>query len=235
MGHTAKFLNPGEEVALDVRPHWKYLAGPVFAVAVVLAGAGYALAANFPRWAELVLAAVLVVCLVWLVARYTRWTTTHFMVTNQRLVLRKGIFGRSGREIFLDRLTDISYHQSLVDRLVGAGDILLESPGRDSQEVFEDLPHPVLIQNEINRLVSFHHSQYGPVGGGVAGAPVGAAYAGGTAGGGATSGPGDAGDGGTGPGAGLAEQLDQLDQLRKRGVISRREFAAKKAELLSRM
>ena len=33
----------------------------------------------------------------------------------------------------------------------------------------------------------------------------------------------------------VAEQLSQLDDLRRRGVISRREFAAKKSELLSRM
>jgi hypothetical protein len=33
----------------------------------------------------------------------------------------------------------------------------------------------------------------------------------------------------------VADQLSQLDDLRRRGVISRREFAAKKAELLQRM
>ena len=90
----------------------------------------------------------------WLVGRYVRWTTTSFAVTSERLVLRKGVLRRTGREIRLDSLTDISYSQSLLDRMLGCGDILLESPGRDSQEVFPDLPHPVTIQNEIYRLIN---------------------------------------------------------------------------------
>ena len=38
-----------------------------------------------------------------------------------------------------------------------------------------------------------------------------------------------------GPGPSIPAQLDQLDDLRKRGVITEAEFAAKKAELLNRM
>ena len=75
--------------------------------------------------------------------RYIRWVTTSFVVTTERLILRKGILRRTVREILLDRLTDITYNQTLLDRILGCGDILLESPGRDSQEVFPDLPHPV--------------------------------------------------------------------------------------------
>ena len=41
MGYPEKSLNPGEQIAIDVRPHWKYLAGPIFAVAVVVVGSGY--------------------------------------------------------------------------------------------------------------------------------------------------------------------------------------------------
>jgi membrane protein YdbS with pleckstrin-like domain len=232
MGYPARLLNPGEQLAVDVRPHWKYLAGPAFALIIVLAGAVAALVENVPQWAELAVAAVLVLCVAWLGARYVRWTTTSFAVTSERLVLRKGVLRRTGREIRLDSLTDISYSQSLLDRLLRCGDILLESPGRDSQEVFEDLPHPVSIQNEIYRLLDQRR-----------GAAPGAAWQAASpssAGVLATQVPGpDVGTGASTTAANeeqtVAEQLSQLDDLRKRGVISRREFAAKKAELLSRM
>lgn len=154
MGYPEKSLNPGEQIAIDVRPHWKYLAGPIFAVAVVVIGSVVALVEDVPHWAELALAVLLVLCLLWLLGRYTRWVTTSFVVTNERLILRKGILRHTVREILLDRLTDITYNQSLLDRILGCGDILLESPGRDSQEVFPDLPHPVRIQNEIYRLIN---------------------------------------------------------------------------------
>jgi len=248
MGYPEKSLNPGEQVAIDVRPHWKYLAGPIFAVAVVVVGSVVALVENVPHWAELALAALLVLCLLWLAGRYTRWVTTSFVVTTERLILRKGILRHTVREILLDRLTDITYNQSLLDRMMGCGDILLESPGRDSQEVFPDLPHPVRIQNEIYRLIN----QRRP-GAWVAGTGDPAAASAGAASGPANAVAGLAPAPGSSPGpapfAGVAatdvpagprepsvaDQLSQLDDLRKRGVISRREFAAKKAELLSRM
>jgi membrane protein YdbS with pleckstrin-like domain len=256
MGYPEKSLNPGEQIAIDVRPHWKYLAGPIFAVAVVVVGSVVALAEAAPHWAELALAVLLVVCLLWLLGRYTRWVTTSFVVTNDRLILRKGILRHSVREILLDRLTDITYNQTLFDRILGCGDILLESPGRDSQEVFPDLPHPVRIQNEIYRLINERRPGAWVAGtgdpaaastsasGSRAAAP-GAGFAG-SAAGAAPSAPGAspspapfagvaATDAPGGREASVADQLSQLDDLRKRGVISRREFAAKKAELLSRM
>jgi membrane protein YdbS with pleckstrin-like domain len=283
MGFPTKMLNPGEQVFVDVRPHWKYLFAPILAVAVALGGSIAALVAQVPRWAEYVLGVVLVVCLVWLAGRYLRWATTSFVTTNERLVIRKGVIRRQGREILLDRITDISYSQSLGDRILRCGDVMLESPGRDSPEVFPDLPRPVGIQNEIYRLIN--ERRIGPPAGGPAlagaggwepppgpdggagpqlagapgtagaGRPAGGVGPGGTLvapmvsgepGGGAGGAAGTAGAGagaagttvagtGAGPGPSLAEQLSQLGDLRKRHVISRREFAAKKAEILSRM
>ncbi len=139
----------------------------------------------------------------------------------------------------MDRLTDISYNQSLFDRLLRCGDVLIESPGRDSPEVFPDLPHPVAIQNEIYRLINERRGapavagtgDWAPgspgAGPGLAGPPPAPAPG---------AGPGEVGapEGAPG-GSSVAEQLSQLDDLRKRRVLSRREFAAKKAELLSRM
>ena len=231
MGYPQKLLNPGEQLAVDVGPHWKYLALPAFAVLLVITGAVVALAAQVPRWAELAIAGVMVVSLLWLAVRYLRWATTSFVATNQRLIMRRGVLRRTGREILLDRLADITYRQTLTDRLLGCGDILLESPGRQGQEVLVDLPHAVRIQNEICRLVNQRQGVIGPSGGwraATAPAPTGPTVT-------------DAGPQSVGAATGalaeptVAEQLSQLDDLRRRGVISRREFAAKKSELLSRM
>jgi membrane protein YdbS with pleckstrin-like domain len=256
VGYPRKLLNPGERVAVDVGPHWKYMVRPGVVVVLALALSVEALGAETDRWEQLALAAVLVLCLLWLGTRYLRWATTSFTVTNERLILRKGVLRRSWREILLDRLTDISCRQTLGDRLLGCGDIVLESPGRDGQEVFPGLPHPLRIQKEIYRLINERRLAV-PTGGGAPGANAGGAGAasksGGASGGRAARGAGAVGappptafsataassaaDSGTRTvvEATLAEQLSQLNDLRRRGVISRREYAAKKAELLARM
>ena len=68
---------------------------------------------------------------------------------SSRIIDRRGILRRSGREIPLTALSDIGYRQTIFDRVIGAGDVVIESAGRDGQEVFPDLRHPARIQNEI--------------------------------------------------------------------------------------
>ena len=267
MGFPAKLLNPGEEVALDLRPHWKFLSAPACTVVAMAAGSLAALIEGIPRLADLALAAALVLCLLWLAGRWLRWASSSFVVTTQRLVVRRGVLRRTAREILLDRLTDISSSQTLLDRLLRCGDVLVESPGRDSPEVFKDLPRPAAVRNLICQLVVQSRAG-GFSGGGVSasGFSTGGFSTGGFTAGGFTAGGFSAGGfsagGGTvpdrpedeGPGRGwgarlreepglgapggpedIAGQLARLGELRRRGVISRREFATKKAELLSRM
>jgi uncharacterized membrane protein YdbT with pleckstrin-like domain len=158
VGLPARHLNPGEEVVLYVRPHWKSLARPVFVSVVALAGAIAALIYGVPGWAEEALGALLLVCLFWLGARYLRWATTSLALTTQRLVMRRGVLSRQTKEMLVDRLTDISCHQGLLDRLLRCGDVLIETPGKDSPEVFPNLPRPTSIQNEIYRVINERRS-----------------------------------------------------------------------------
>ena len=199
-----KRLADGENVVVDVRPHWWYLAGPVTLLAIVIAGAVTALVKSAPTWTNWVIVVVLAVAVLWLVARYLRWVTTRLIVTSARIIERRGLLGRSGREIPILALTDIGYHQSIFERIIGAGDVVLEAAGRDSREVFRDLPHPAAIHNEIYAQMQYQRTGRG--GGPAAPAP-----------------------------ASIPEQIDQLDQLRRRGVITDEEFAAKKADLLNRL
>jgi membrane protein YdbS with pleckstrin-like domain len=193
-----KNLAPDETVYVDVRPHWWFLAGPVALLALFIIGAIAALVDGVPGWTHWLIVGALVGAAGWLVARYMRWRTTRLLVTSSRIMERRGILGRSGREIPLSALTDIGYRQSIFERIIRCGDVVIESAGRDGQEVFTDLPHPQDIHNEI-----YAHL------------------------------PGRSGPAPAAPN--IPQQIDQLDQLRRRGVISEAEFEAKKAQLLERM
>jgi len=199
----ARLLNDGEEVAVEVHPHWKFLVAPVAALVAVLAGAIAAAVLGAPAAAVWVVVAALLLAIVWLLGRYARWKTIALVVTNLRVIDRRGLLAKSGREIPLDHLCDISYRQSIPDRLTGCGDVLLESAGRDSVEVFPDLPRPARIQNEIYRQLNARNQRVAPL-------PP-------------TSGP------------SIPQQIAQLDDLRRQGILTQAEFDAKKAELLSRL
>jgi membrane protein YdbS with pleckstrin-like domain len=204
MGFPTKHLNDNEQIILEVHPHWWYLTGPLAATFVSFVGAIAILFWNW-HWA-IPVAVVLLASLAWLVRRYFRWRTTTFTLTTQRLIHRSGVFGRSSREIPLDHLTDVSYHQTFLDRLIGAGDLSLESAGRDSRETFPDLPRPAQLQNFIYRQIEAGKTRSASPP--MAPPPLQAS---------------------------VPDQIDQLDELRRRGVLSQAEFEAKKADLLDRM
>ena len=204
MAFPTKLLNDGEQVVLDLHPHWWFLAPPVAAVVVTLVATVAAVAATHVKALQYILAGLLVLTVVWLLVRYARWISTSLVLTNHRLVHRTGILAKSGREIPLDHINDITYRQRIFERLIGAGDVVIESAGRESQEVFEDLPKPGRIQNEIYRQIDEAKGRMADRMAGRAELSV-------------------------------PEQIEKLDELRRRGVLTQAEFDAKKAQLLDRL
>ena len=84
---------------------------------------------------------------------YLQWTTTNFVVTNERLVSRKGVISKEGIEIPLDRINTVFFNQSIFERIIGAGDLGIESAGEGGRQEFTDIRKPNLVQNEIYRQV----------------------------------------------------------------------------------
>jgi uncharacterized membrane protein YdbT with pleckstrin-like domain len=202
MPFPKKYLNEGEEIILDLRPHWFYLAGPVTALAAALILA--LVVRDRSAWILFPVLALAVVALLWFLGRYAKWITTNFVLTSDRLIYRSGVASRQGREIPLERLNDVSFHQSLLQRMLGAGDLLVESGGERGQEQFGSFAHPQDTQNEVHRAIEAASARDADR---MAGrrelSPL--------------------------------EQLEKLEELRQRGVITQAEFELKKAKLLDRL
>jgi uncharacterized membrane protein YdbT with pleckstrin-like domain len=82
--------------------------------------------------------------------RYLKWRTTYFVITSDRLIFRYGVIGKAGIEIPLERVNNVNFKQSIFERVIGAGDLLIESGGEDGQQRFTDVPHPDKVQNLIH-------------------------------------------------------------------------------------
>jgi membrane protein YdbS with pleckstrin-like domain len=204
----SQLLNDNEEVVLDLRPHWIYMVQPVLAIlgAILLGILILDLDIDFTK----IPAAVVVLgCLAWFGIRYMKWTSTNFVVTTERVIHRVGVISKHGIEIPLDRVNTVFFHQSIFERLIGAGDLGIESAGEKGSETFEDVRKPAIVQNEIYRQMEANSNRI--YGGGRHAMPTQDA------------------------GASIPEQIEKLDELRRKGVISEQEFAAKKADLLNRM
>ena len=60
--------------------------------------------------------------LVGLLVQAVKWSRTHFVVTNHRVIYREGVVARIGVEIPISRVNNVNFHQSFIERLVGAGE-----------------------------------------------------------------------------------------------------------------
>ena len=88
--------------------------------------------------------------LAWVIVRYLKWRTTYFVITSDRLIFRNGVIGKSGIEIPLERVNNVNFKQGIFERIIGAGDLLIESGGEDGQQRFSDISHPDRVQNLIH-------------------------------------------------------------------------------------
>jgi uncharacterized membrane protein YdbT with pleckstrin-like domain len=210
-----KLINQGEEVVLDLRPHWWFMAEPTVALlgSTALGIVAWQLFDEDPRSTyEDVLTyaaiALILLSLVWFIVRYFKWVTTNFVVTSERVIFRVGVLAKRGIEIPLERINTVFFNQTIFERMLGAGDLAIESGGETGKQNFSDIRRPSLVQNEIYRQMEANNTRM---------------YAGRQAGMPAPT------------GESITEQIARLDELRKQGVISDAEFSAKKTELLGRM
>ncbi|MGV3759493.1 MAG: PH domain-containing protein [Actinomycetota bacterium] len=209
MAFSRKLLNDGEDIALDLHPHWEFFLKPGAAlVAAVVFGVWVLAGITDPPAALEALAGILVlISLVWFGITYARWVTTNFVVTTDRLIYRHGVLSKKGIEIPLERVNTVFFSQSIVERVLGSGDLVIESAGEQGRQNFSNVRKPSAVQNEIYRQMEANENRkFDRIGGGPRPAE-----------------------------ASIPEQIQQLDALRQQGVLTEAEFQAKKADLLRRM
>lgn len=208
MAFPADYLHPNEELVLDLKPHWFTLAPSLAALVVALVVGLIVVTSDVHSVVNILVGVLLVAAVAWFGTEYARWTSTHFVLTSDRLIHRSGIISRNGIEIPLERINTVFSSQTVFERMIGAGDLVIESASAEGRQEFHDMRKPSSIQNEIYIAMEENENRkYDRIGGGQA-APA------------APS---------------IAEQIEQLDSLRQRGLISEDEFSRKKSELLDRM
>ena len=206
MPFPRRLLIEGEELVLDLRPHPIALVRAITVTILIAAAWAFAL----PRLPEaghdvlfwtLIVAGVIAFIL-WPVRDTVRYLTSHFVVTSDRVIHRQGWIAKSSMEIPLEAMNDVRFHQGIFERVIGAGDLIIESAGERGRQVFEDIRDPEEVQKTIyqqgerNQQRMFH---------------------------GRTTGT-------TAPSA--TSELERLADLRARGVLTEEEFQAQKRRIL---
>lgn len=167
MGYPENVLARDEQVVLHRHPHWKRLIGPVLILLVATAAAGVGLGfVNSQTWDSTAKQIVMIVIgVIWLVIvcwltlwPFLNWWTTHFVITDRRVMYRHGLLTRSGIDIPLARINSVEFRHALLDRMLRTGTLIIESASQDPLE-FHDIPrvehvHSLLYHEVFDTLGS---------------------------------------------------------------------------------
>jgi uncharacterized membrane protein YdbT with pleckstrin-like domain len=204
---SRKLLNEGEDVVLDLHPHWEFFVRSGAALLATVALGVWIMVGwgDAPGWVEAIAGILVLVALAWFGLTYARWVTTNFVVTTDRLIYRHGVLSKHGIEIPLERVNTVFFSQSILERMLGSGDLVIESAGEMGRQSFSNVRKPSAVQNEIYRQMEENENRkFDRIGGRTASASI-------------------------------PDQIAQLEQLRQQGVLTQAEFDAKKQQLLDRM
>jgi uncharacterized membrane protein YdbT with pleckstrin-like domain len=203
MPYPQKLLNDNETLVLDLHPHWWYFIEAAVALVISVVLAILALALDWPNWVRWLFLVLIVLSAVWLLARFLKWLTTHFVVTSDRVIFRHGLFAKAGIEIPLERINAVHFNQGIIERILGAGDLMIESGAEMGQQRFTDVRHPDDVTNTIHQQMDANEDRmYGGLRGNNA-----ASYD-------------------------VAGQLEKLEGMLQRGTITQEEFDSQKRKLL---
>jgi uncharacterized membrane protein YdbT with pleckstrin-like domain len=208
VGISASHLHNDERIVLDLHPHWVMMVKAV--VALVAATAlgiflwvrldGDGTWQTIVSWIGILL---ILASLGWFAQRWLTWYSTNFVVTTDRCIYRSGVLSKKGIEIPLERINTVFFEQGIMDRMVRAGTLVIESAGEQGRQTFEDVKNPINVQKVLyQQMEDNENRKFDRI----------------RAPGGGTS---------------TADEIAKLAALRDQGALSDAEFEAQKARLLN--
>lgn len=158
MGFSDGVLTADEEIVAHLRPHGKAAVRPTL-VLLMTVGTATMTAVVLPgnpggRLGSLVVGAVcLVLALVRGVWPLAVWRCTHYVFTNERILLQDGVLTRERRDLPLGRVNDHSTTQGPLERMLGCGTLTIDVIGDREPAVLVAVPGIARVQTMLYELV----------------------------------------------------------------------------------
>ena len=207
MPFPRRLLIPDEQLVLDLRPHPIALVMPAVLTIVAFVAAAWLSANTTVDW--LWWALFLLVVLLYPVPKLIAWLTSNFAVTSDRVIHRQGFIAKRSMEIPLEAINDVRFEQGILDRIVGAGTLVISSASEFGRNSFDNIRNPEGVQMAIYEQGESNKKRM---------------YQGSAGGQGSPPPPPTA--------LSTTTELERLAKLRAEGVLSEEEFQAQKAKIL---
>lgn len=155
LSKNKSFLLPNEQIVFQANPHWLFLLvsmGQIFLFfflyyffACPFLGFMVQALEHYCYFAALLI--LIFICLVFCLD----WKFNRLYLTNFRLIKERGIIGKRYMSVHLTNIEDITCTFGILGRILGYGDLAIESAGTHGQMVFKGIPKPIRMKTLIER------------------------------------------------------------------------------------
>ncbi|GAB6901423.1 PH domain-containing protein [Kineosporia succinea] len=152
MGFPTRLLAEDEQLVLVLRRHIKVMAWPILLFILLLALIGATFLLGQPIVTIIAAGVGLLIALKWVFWPFMVWWNEIYVITTKRLILRRGVLNRSGHDMPLTRLNDVSFEHGLIDRMFGCGSLMVETASESGQLILTDIPKVELVQRTLHEL-----------------------------------------------------------------------------------
>ena len=150
MAYPTSLLAPGEVITKQMRPHWRALTMPI--IVFILTAFGWFWLFSFINFEPLrwIIAGVGVFVFLFYVAiPSARWYSSEYVFTDRRVITRRGVVAKKGKDVPLAKINNISFDQSVLGRILNYGDLVIDSANSDGPVTISDVPNVEVIQRNL--------------------------------------------------------------------------------------
>lgn len=161
MSYPEKLLAPGERIAFEFKPHWRALILPAFTLIVEMfigvwlyfSVANWSIGSWSLAWLQWPILIIIIGIAIWrVIIPFARWLTTQYVFTSRRIIIRRGMVTKQGRDMPLAKVNNVSFNVGLLGRILNYGTLEIESASDDGDMYITDVPNVEQIQRLVYEL-----------------------------------------------------------------------------------
>lgn len=150
-----------ETVIVRLRRHGRRLVLPVLVLIAIAAASGFwvgTLPEPWMNWAAM--AGAILLALLLGIGPILGWLADRVILTNRRVILRRGLFVHRRAKVPLSRVREVRSRRGPVQRMHGSGDVEL-LVGAEPPIVLRDVPAPGLLVDALQELIEQNYGRAG--------------------------------------------------------------------------
>ena len=159
MAYPSKLLAPDETIKFETKPHWRALFVPIIVLLATVFGMVFLYFSVDSWWGSptvwrwVVVAAGVLILILWALVPFMRWLTTEYVFTDRRIIVRSGIITRHGKDMPLAKVNNVSFEVPAMGRIFNYGALNIQSAGENDGLYIKGVPDVEEIQRMVYELI----------------------------------------------------------------------------------